>query len=242
MTTLQTPLTIRPIAMTGDEAVAQAIRIINPDVIAAYPITPQTIIVERISEYYANGEIESEYVTVESEHSAMSACVGASSTGARVFTASSSQGILLMFEILFIAASNRLPIVMSIANRAISGPINIHGDLTDQMVIRDSGWISMFTEDNQEAYDSTFLAFRIAEHPDVQLPVAFGLDGFIVSHAVEGVLPIAKEVSNGFLPRIPLAYKLDPAKPISMGMFALPEYYMELRYQVKQALENAKVV
>ena len=147
-----------------------------------------------------------------------------------------------MFEILFIAASNRLPIVMSIANRAISGPINIHGDLTDQMVIRDSGWISMFTEDNQEAYDSTFLAFRIAEHPDVQLPVAFGLDGFIVSHAVEGVLPIAKEVSNGFLPRIPLAYKLDPAKPISMGMFALPEYYMELRYQVKQALESAKVV
>ena len=239
MTTLHTPLPDRPIGMTGDEAVAQAVKLIDPDVIAAYPITPQTIIVERISDFYADGEITSEYITVESEHSAMSACVGASSTGARVFTASSSQGILLMYEILYIASASRLPIVMAVANRAISGPINIHGDLTDQMTFRDSGWISLFGENNQEAYDHTFLSFRIGEHPDIQLPVAFGLDGFIVSHALEGVLPVTKEFVRDFLPDREAKYKIDPDNPISVGLLALPDYYMELRYQVKEAMDRA---
>jgi pyruvate ferredoxin oxidoreductase alpha subunit len=242
MTTLQTPLPDKPVGMTGDEAVAQAIKLVDPDVVAAYPITPQTIIVERISDFYADGEINSEYVTVESEHSAMSACVGASATGARVFTASSSQGILLMYEILFIAASSRLPIVMSIANRAISGPINIHGDLTDQMTFRDSGWISLFGEDNQEAYDHTMLAFRIGEHKDVQLPVAYGLDGFIVSHALEGVLPLTKEFVHDFLPERDKTYAFTPDNPLTIGLLALPDYYMELRYQLKLAMDKASTV
>ncbi|MFW9928736.1 MAG: transketolase C-terminal domain-containing protein [Candidatus Thorarchaeota archaeon] len=242
MTTIQKPFPVKPIGMTGDEAVAQAVKLVDPDVIAAYPITPQTIIVERISDFYANGEINSEYVTVESEHSAMSACVGAASTGARVFTASSSQGILLMYEILFIAASARLPIVMSVANRAVSGPINIHGDLTDQMTFRDSGWISLFGEDNQEAYDHTVLSFRIAEHPDIQLPTAFGLDGFIVSHALEGVTPLTKEFVQDFIPQRKTDFPLTPEDPITIGLLALPDYYMELRYQIKQAMDRAQTV
>ena len=140
------------IAVTGDDAVAEAAKAVNPDVVAAYPITPQTIIVEKFAEFVADGEVDTEFVTVESEHSAMSACVGASSVGARVFTSSASAGLMLMYEIIFIAASSRTPIVMAIANRAISGPINIHGELTDQMLFRDSGWVSMFSEDNQEAH------------------------------------------------------------------------------------------
>lgn len=242
MTTLQVPLQIKPIGMTGDEAVAQAVKLVNPDVVAAYPITPQTIIVERISDFYANGEINSEYITVESEHSAMSACFGASTTGARVFTASSSQGILLMNEVLYLVASSRLPIVMSVANRAISGPINIHGDLTDQMTFRDSGWISIFGEDNQEAYDHTILSFRIAEHPDIQLPVAYGLDGFIVSHALEGVLPLTRDIVHGFLPERKAINPVTPDNPITLGLLALPDYYMELRYQIQQAMEQSKTV
>ena len=242
MTTLHKPINMSPVGMTGDEAVAQAIKLIDPDVVAAYPITPQTIIVERISDFYADGEINTEYITVESEHSAMSACVGASSTGARVFTASSSQGILLMYEILFIAASSRLPIVMSVANRAISGPINIHGDLTDQMTFRDSGWISMFGEDNQEAYDHTFLSFRIGEHPEVQLPVAYGLDGFIVSHALEGVMPLTKEFVHDFLPERNPTFSLNPDNPITVGLLALPDYYMELRYQLKRAMDKTATI
>ena len=242
MTTLHVPLQIKPIGMTGDEAVAQAVKLVNPDVIAAYPITPQTIIVERISDFYANGEINGEFITVESEHSAMSACFGASSTGARVFTASSSQGILLMYEILFLVASSRLPVVMSVANRAISGPINIHGDLTDQISFRDTGWISMFGEDNQEAYDHTILSFRIAEHPDIQLPVAYGLDGFIVSHALEGVLPLTRDIVHGFLPDRKAINPVTPDNPISIGLLAMPDYYMELRYQIQQAMEKSKTI
>jgi pyruvate ferredoxin oxidoreductase alpha subunit len=147
-----------------------------------------------------------------------------------------------MYEILFIAAASRLPIVMSVANRAISGPINIHGDLTDQMTFRDSGWLSFFGENNQEAYDHTFLAFRIGEHPDIQLPVAFGLDGFIVSHALEGVLPVTQEFVSDFLPDRQVKYKIDPDEPISVGLLALPDYYMELRYQVKEAMDRATAI
>ncbi|MCF2142841.1 MAG: pyruvate ferredoxin oxidoreductase [Candidatus Heimdallarchaeota archaeon] len=230
------------IGMTGDEAVANAAAVINPDVVAAYPITPQTIIVEHFSEFVNNGEVDTEFVCVESEHSAMSACVGASVTGARVFTASASQGVALMYEILFIAAASRLPIVMAVANRALSGPINIHGELTDQTVCRDTGWISMFSESAQEAYDNTFLAFKIGEHPDVSLPVMFGLDGFILTHALEGVSPLDRKFVKDFLPERQMKYPTMPGNPVSSGLLALPDYYMEVKYQQELAMEAARKV
>ncbi|MHA2232817.1 MAG: pyruvate ferredoxin oxidoreductase [Candidatus Hodarchaeales archaeon] len=227
------------VGMTGDEAVAQAAKLVNPDVCAAYPITPQTIIVERFSDFVNDGEVDTNYVCVESEHSAMSACVGASATGARVFTATASQGLLLMYEILYIAASSRLPIVMAIANRAVSGPINIHGELSDQMLMRDSGWLSFFSENNQEAYDQTILAFRIGEHPDVQLPVAVGLDGFILSHALEGVDVVDRELIAEFLPPRQAKFPLVPEHPITVGLLCLPDFYYELRYQIEEANTQA---
>ncbi|MHA2224756.1 MAG: pyruvate ferredoxin oxidoreductase [Candidatus Hodarchaeales archaeon] len=231
------------IAVTGDDAVALAAKSVNPDVVAAYPITPQTIIVEKFADFVADGEVDTEFVTVESEHSAMSACVGASSAGARVFTSSASAGLMLMYEIIFIAASSRTPIVMAIANRAISGPINIHGEMTDQMLFRDSGWISMFCEDNQEAHDQTVMAFKIGEHPDVLLPVAVGLDGFILSHAIEGIESVSRTNAMDFLGGNRKAeLKLDPTKPLSIGLLHLQDYYMEARAQIKQALENSRKV
>ena len=231
------------IGVTGDDAVALAAKAVNPDVVAAYPITPQTIIVERFADFVADGEVDTEFVTVESEHSAMSACVGASSVGARVFTSTASAGLMLMYEIVFIAASSRTPIVMALANRAISGPINIHGEMTDQMLIRDSGWISLFCEDNQEAHDQTIMAFKIGEHPDVLLPVAVGLDGFILSHAIEGIEPVSREEVMNFLGGDrEAALKLDPAKPMSIGLLHLQDYYMEARAQIKDALERSRKV
>ncbi|MHA2270261.1 MAG: pyruvate ferredoxin oxidoreductase [Candidatus Hodarchaeales archaeon] len=227
------------IGMTGDEAVAQAAKIVNPDVCAAYPITPQTIIVERFSDFVNDGEVDTDFVCVESEHSAMSACVGASATGARVFTATASQGLLLMFEILFIAASSRLPIIMALANRAVSGPINIHGELSDQMLMRDSGWISLFSENNQEAYDQTILAFRIGEHQDVQLPVAVGLDGFILSHALEGVDVVDRQFVMDYLPPRQMKYPFVPENPVTIGLLCLPDFYYELRYQIEEASNQA---
>ncbi|MGC9777717.1 MAG: pyruvate ferredoxin oxidoreductase [Candidatus Heimdallarchaeota archaeon] len=228
--------------MTGDEAVANAAAVINPDVVAAYPITPQTIIVEHFSDFVHDGEVDTEFVCVESEHSAMSACVGASATGARVFTASASQGVVLMYEILFIAAASRLPIVMSVANRALSGPINIHGELTDQTVCRDTGWISLFSESAQEAYDNTFLAFKIGEHPDVSLPVMFGLDGFILTHALEGVFPLDRKFAKDFLHEREMVHPTIPGNPVSSGLLALPDYYMEVKYQQELAMDAARKV
>ncbi|HUU78574.1 MAG TPA: pyruvate ferredoxin oxidoreductase [candidate division Zixibacteria bacterium] len=230
------------IGMTGDEAVANAVAVINPDVVAAYPITPQTIIVEHFSDFVNNGEVDTEYVCVESEHSAMSACVGASATGARVFTASASQGVALMFEILFIAAASRLPIVMAVANRALSGPINIHGELTDQTVCRDTGWISMFSESAQEAYDTSFLSFKIGEHPDVSLPVMYGLDGFILTHALEGVYPLDRKFVKDFLPERVMKYPTIPGNAVSSGLLALQDYYMEVKYQQEIAMTAARKV
>lgn len=231
------------IAVTGDDAVAEAAKAVNPDVVAAYPITPQTIIVEKFAEFVADGEVDTEFVTVESEHSAMSACVGASSVGARVFTSSASAGLMLMYEIIFIAASSRTPIVMAIANRAISGPINIHGELTDQMLFRDSGWVSMFSEDNQEAHDQTIMAFKIGEHPDVLLPVAVGLDGFIISHAIEGIEPVSRSTAQDFLGGERKAeLKLDTTKPMSIGLLHLQDYYMEARAQVRDAQERSRKI
>ena len=231
------------IAVTGDDAVAIAAKAVNPDVVAAYPITPQTIIVERFADFVADGEVDTEFVTVESEHSAMSACVGASSAGARVFTSTASAGLLLMYEIVFIAASSRTPIVMALANRAISGPINIHGEQTDQLLLRDSGWISLFCEDNQEAHDHTVLAFKIGEHSDVLLPVAVGLDGFILSHAIEGIEPVSREEAMNFLGGDRQTdFKLTTSNPMSIGLLHLQDYYMEARAQVRDAQERARKV
>ncbi|MEM2511413.1 MAG: pyruvate ferredoxin oxidoreductase, partial [Candidatus Methanomethylicia archaeon] len=191
---------MRIIGLTGDEAVAYAVKQCDVDVIAAYPITPQTIIVERISDFVANGEIDAEYVCVESEHSALSACIGASVMGARVFTATASQGLALMHEILYIASSLRLPIVMAVVNRALSAPINIHGDHSDMMGSRDCGWIQIYTENAQEAYDTTIQAFKIAEDPNASLPVTVNLDGFIISHSMERVEILNDEDVKRFLP------------------------------------------
>jgi pyruvate ferredoxin oxidoreductase alpha subunit len=229
------------VAVTGDDAIALAAKAVNPDVVAAYPITPQTIIVERFSDFVADGEVDTEFVCVESEHSAMSACVGASTAGGRVFTSSASAGIMLMYEIIQIASSSRTPIVMALANRAISGPINIHGEQTDQLLFRDSGWISFFSETNQEAHDQTIMAFKIGEHPEVLLPVAVGIDGFIISHAIEGIEPVSREMAMKFLGGERKAdLKLDTDNPISIGLLHLPDYYMEARAQVRDAQMRAK--
>ena len=189
-------------ALSGNEAVATAMRQINPDVVAAYPITPQTSTVQKFADFYADGRVDTEFVTVESEHSAMSACIGASTSGARVMTATSSNGLALMWEILYIAASNRCPIVMSLVNRALSGPINIHCDHADVMGMRDSGWIILLSENGQEAYDNLIQAVRIGEHPDVLLPVAVCQDGFITSHSLERVEIHGDEPVQDFVGRL----------------------------------------
>ncbi|OLS25231.1 MAG: Pyruvate synthase subunit PorA [Candidatus Heimdallarchaeota archaeon LC_2] len=230
-------------AMSGDEAIANALALVNPDVVPAYPITPQTIIVERFSDYWADGLVDTEFVHVESEHSAMSASVGAASTGARVFTASSSQGIALMYEILFIAAGNRLPIVMAVANRALSSPINIHAELTDQLVTRDTGWISLFGGSSQEAYDQTIISFAISEHKDVMLPTMYGVEGFIVSHAIEPVEPLTKSFVQDFLgEKRHFDWAFRPNSEGSQGMLALPDFYMELKHQQVEAMDNARKI
>jgi pyruvate ferredoxin oxidoreductase alpha subunit len=236
--------------LNGDEAVALAVKQSDVDVLAAYPITPQTIIVEKFSEYVANGEVETEYVCTESEHSAMAACLAASATGARVFTASASAGLALMHEMLFVTSGCRAPVVMAVANRALSAPLNIHGDHSDAMAERDSGWIQIYAENAQEVYDSTIQAFRIAEHLDVQLPVMVGLDGFIVSHTLENIQVLEDEVVKGFVKtrQFPVVlthdgktvpFKLDPDTPMTMGPVALPNYYFEFKRQQEEAMKNA---
>lgn len=236
--------------LNGDEAVALAVKQADVDVVAAYPITPQTIIVEKLSEYVANGEIETEYVCTESEHSAMAACLAASTTGARVFTASASAGLALMHEMLFVTSGCRAPVVMAIANRALSAPLNIHGDHSDAMAERDSGWIQIYTENAQEVYDSVLQAFRIAEHLDVQLPVIVGLDGFTLSHTLENVLTLPDDTVKGFVKtrQFPVVlthegktvpFKLDPETPMTMGPIAMPNYYFEFKRQQEEAMKNA---
>lgn len=237
--TTQVP-SFRP--MTGDEAVAQAIKLVDPDVVAAYPITPQTIIVERFSDFWADGEVNTEYVSVDSEHSAMSACVGASATGARVFTASASQGIALMYEILHIAAGNRLPIVMAVANRALSSPINIHAELTDQMICRDTGWISWFGENAQEAYDESIMAFKVAENPKVMLPVMYGLDAFIVTHALERVDEVTKKQVQDYLGEREFDFSFRPGCDGAAALIVLQDYFMEAKVQQEMAMQNVPAV
>ena len=230
-------------ALTGNEAVATAMRQINPDVVAAYPITPQTSTVQTFADFVADGLVDTEFVTVESEHSAMSACVGASAAGARVMTATSANGLALMWEIVYIAASNRCPIVMSLVNRALSAPINIHCDHSDVMGMRDAGWIIMFSENGQEAYDNMVQAVRIGEHPDVLLPVAVCQDGFITSHGMERVEIYddadVREFVGQFRPQWPL---LDLEHPKTFGPLDFYDYYYEHKRQQVQAMENAQQV
>lgn len=222
--------TSKPFSATGNQMIAEALRQINPDVMAAYPITPQTTIVEGYAKFVANGQVDTEFVTVESEHSAMSACVGASAAGARVATATASQGLALMWEELFIAAGMRLPIVMANANRALSAPINIHGDHSDIMGARDTGWIIFFAESAQEAYDNTVISFPIAENASVQLPVMTTLDGFTTSHAMQYCVKEDDETVKNFVGKyVPREGLLTSDEPIGAGLFANGTCYMKTR-------------
>lgn len=218
------------VAVTGNEAVANALRQIEPDVCAAYPITPQTDLMQRFSSFVSDGKVKTEMILTESEHSAMSACVGASAAGGRVVTATSSQGLALMWEILFIASGMSLPIIMPVVNRALSAPINIHGDHSDAMGARDSGWIQLWSENAQEAYDNTIQAFRIGEHPDVRLPVMVCMDGFIISHSIERVEYLEDEEVKKFVGEYkPVNPLLDVDHPVSYGPLILPDLYMEYK-------------
>ncbi len=230
-------------ALTGAEAVANAMRQIEPHVVAAYPITPQTPIVEYFAKFVADGVVRTEMIPVESEHSAMSAVVGAAASGARAMTATSANGLALMHEVVYIAASMRLPIVMPVVNRALSGPINIHCDHSDAMAERDSGWIQFFAETNQEAYDLTILAVKLAEHEDVRLPVMVNLDGFILSHGVEPVELLPDEVVKEFIGEPKMIYPLlDTEHPVTYGPLDLYDYYFEHKRQQVEAMENVKKV
>jgi len=230
-------------AITGNEAVAYAIKQINPDVMAAYPITPQTALVQKFSEYVADGLVNTEFVTVESEHSAMSACVGAAAAGGRVMTATSANGLALMFEILYIASSNRLPIIMPMINRALSGPINIHCDHGDSMAARDASWIQIYSENVQEAYDNTIQAVRIAEHMKVRLPIMVMYDGFITSHGIECVEFLEDEKVTKFVGEYTSRYPLlDVNHPVTYGPLDLYDYYFEHKRQQIEAMSKAKKV
>ena len=220
-------------------AVAEAAGACDPDVIAAYPITPQTHIVEHLSELVAEGHVDAEFIPVESEHSAMSCCCGSSAAGARTYTATSSQGLVLMNEIMFMAPGLRLPIVMTVVNRALSAPINIWNDHSDIMAQRDTGWIQTFAENGQEAVDLTLHAFRVAEDPRVSLPMISNLDGFILSHVIEPItVPDPDEVKR-YLPDFVPSHRLDVENPLLMGPVGVPEVYTEARYATEAALRNS---
>lgn len=224
----------------GSFAVAEAVRLAGVDVVPAYPITPQTHIVERVSEMIADGELDAKFIYVESEHSAMSACLGASAVGARTFTATAGQGLELMHEVLYITASMRLPVVMAVANRALASPLNVWGDHSDVMAVRDCGWIQFFAESAQEAFDLTLCAYRIAEDNQVLFPVMVHLDGFHVSHVVEPYFLLDREELEGFIPPYTYPYPLDPNRPVTMGAFAPPVVYSECRKAQETALKGSK--
>jgi len=230
----------KPMALSGNFAAAFATKQINPHVVAAYPITPQTLMMEKFSEYVANGEVDTELVCVESEHSAMSACIGAAAAGGRVITSTAANGLALMFEVVYIAASMRLPITMCVMNRALSGPINIHGDHSDAMGTRDSGWIQIYNENAQEVYDTMFQATRIGEHKDVMLPVMVNFDGFITSHKFERVDVMddaaVKDYIGTYTPEHSL---LDIDNPVTYGPLDLFDYYFEHKRQQVEAMRNA---
>lgn len=225
--------------LSGNEAVAIALRQINPDVFPAFPITPSTEIPQYFASFVANGQVDTEFITVESEHSSMSAAIGASAAGARSLTATSSCGLAYMWEELYIAASNRLPLALALVNRALSGPININCDHSDSMGARDAGWIQIYAENNQEAYDNMVQAYRIAEHKDVHLPIMICQDGFITSHAVENIeLLEDADVKNFVGEYEPENYLLNPNQPMAVGPYAITDYYMEAKRNQAEAMKH----
>ena len=232
----------RRVGMEVSIAISEAVKLANVDVISAYPITPQTHIVEHLSEFVNDGELQSAFIPVESEHSALSAAVGSAAVGARTFTATSSQGLALMHEIMYVASSLRLPIVMSVVNRALSAPINIWNDLSDIMAERDSGWVQLFAINGQEAFDLTLQAFKIAEDPRVLLPVAVNLDGFILSHVIEPMELLDQREVDQFLTPFQPVLRLDPEKPVSLGAFGSPDVFMEVKKQIEEALIGSQKV
>ena len=229
--------------LSGNEASAVAMKQINPDVVAAFPITPSTEIPQYFSTFVSNGEVDTEFVAVESEHSAMSACIGAEAAGARAMTATSANGLSLMWEMLYIASGSRLPIVLSLVNRAVSGPLNIHNDHSDAMGIRDSGWIMLFSENNQEAYDNLIMAHQIAEHKDVMLPLMVCQDGFITSHSIENIELLEDDKVKEFVGKYsPEHYLLNKDEHIAIGPMDLQAYLFEHKYLQAEAMRNAKKV
>lgn len=233
----------KQVALTGNDAGAEALKDVNPDVAAVFPITPQTELMHQFASFVHDGLVDTELIPVESEHSAQSACFGSAASGARTITATSSQGLMLMAEICVLTATTRLPVVMPVVNRAISGPINIHCDHSDSMFCRDAGWIQLYCEDSQEVYDTVVQAFRIAEHEDVLLPVMVCLDGFIISHTMEGLEVIGPEAVQEFVgPYRPAFSLLDTGSPISIGPLHLTDYYFECRRQLVEAMENSRRV
>ncbi len=234
---------VRRVAMTGNDAGAEALKDVAPDVAAVFPITPQTELMHQFSSFVHDGVVDTELIHVESEHSAQSACFGSASAGARTITATSSQGLLLMAEICAITAATRLPVVMPVVNRAISAPVNIGCDHSDSMFLRDSGWIQLYCENAQEVYDTVLQAFRIGEHRQVLLPVMVCWDGFIISHTMEGLEVIGPEAAQQFVGQYDPAFSLlDTANPITVGSLHLTDYYFECKRQVVEAMENARRV
>jgi pyruvate ferredoxin oxidoreductase alpha subunit len=232
----------RRVALEASHAAAEAAKMADVDVISAYPITPQTHIPERLAEMVADGELSAAYIPVESEHSAMSACLGAAAVGARTFTATAGQGLELMHEVVYVASSMRYPVVMTVCNRALSAPLSVWGDHSDAMAVRDTGWIQVFCQNNQEAFDLTLWAFRVGEDPKVLLPVMVHLDGFTLSHVTEPViLPEQSEV-DGFLPKFQYPFALNPDRPMTHGAFGPPEIYPETKLAQEVAFRNSKDV
>lgn len=229
--------------LSGNEAVAIAMKQINPDVMGAFPITPSTEIPQYFSQYVANGQVDTEFVAVESEHSAMSVCMGAQAAGGRAISATSSCGLALMWEMLYVVASSRLPVTLACINRALTGPININNDHSDSMGARDAGWIQIYAETNQEAYDNFVMAMRIGEHPDVMLPVMACQDGFITSHAVENIELLDDESVKKFVGEYhPENYLLKKENPMAVGPYDIAAYYMEHKKQQAEAMKAAKKV
>lgn len=229
--------------MSGNEAVAFAIKQVNPDVMPAFPITPSTELPQFVSNYIANGKIDTEFIPVESEHSSMSAAIGASAAGARALTATSSCGLAYMWEVLYVAASNRLPIALALVNRGLTGPLNINCEHSDSMGARDSGWLQIYAENNQEAYDNFIMAYRIAEHKDVRLPIMTCMDGFITSHAVENITLIEDEAVKNFVGEYnPEHYLLNENETMAVGPYAVSNYCMEAKRAQAQGMMNAKQV
>lgn len=229
--------------MSGNEAVAFAIKQVNPDVMPAFPITPSTELPQFVSNYIANGKIDTEFIPVESEHSSMSAAIGAAAAGARTLTATSSCGLAYMWEVLYVAASNRLPIALALVNRGLTGPLNINCEHSDSMGARDSGWLQIYAENNQEAYDNFIMAYRIAEHKDVRLPIMTCMDGFITSHAVENITLIEDEAVKNFVGEYnPEHYLLNENETMAVGPYAVSNYCMEAKRAQAQGMMNAKQV